>query len=173
MTPAGAGVYGAVGMAPSRLTLIGIAAVAGGALGMWACNGPPPGAPSPVIVATPTTVCLGDDYRTPITLDGTQSSPELTLVPSPPDANAPALAFLWTLTGSAYKIADVDAGGGHVLPSGSLTSEKLTVKMAGDQPLQVDLHVENPQNGGSADTTTTIAVTSLNDAGACPLGNPG
>jgi len=144
----------------------------GASLCAWGCNGPPPGAPSPVIVATPTTVCLGDD-KTPITLDGTQSSPELTLVPTPPDANAPPLQFVWTLTGSAHHIVRVDAGGDATRPSGSLTSDKLTVTMAADQPLQVDLHVENPQTGGSADTTTTISVTSLNDAGACPLGNPG
>jgi len=108
-------------------------------------------------------VCLGDGYRTPITLDGTQSSPELTLVPSPPVANAPPLRFLWTLTGSAYRIAD----------GGTLSSEKLSVTVAGDQPLQVDLNVQNPQSGGSADSTTTITVTLPNDAGACPLGNPG
>jgi hypothetical protein len=114
-------------------------------------------------VATPATVCLNDDYKTPIVLDGTQSSPTLTLVPTPPDANAPPLMYLWTLTGSTYRIAD----------GGTLTSDKLTVTMAGDQPLQVDLDVVNPQNGASAEATTTISITLPNDAGSCPLGNPG
>ncbi len=128
--------------------------------GAGACSGPPPAATSPVIVATPTTVCLGDDYRTPITLDGTQSTAALTLVPSPAEAGAAPLTYLWTLAGSAYRIV-----------SGTLTSDRLTVRIAGDQPLQVDLNVQNSM-GGSADTTATISVTSL-DAGVCPLGTPG
>jgi len=114
-----------------------------------------------VILATPTTVCLGDDYETPITLDGTESSRALTLVPSPADAKAPPLRYLWTLSGSPYRIVG----------PGTLTSEKLTVTIAGDEPLLVDLNVQN-DTGGSADTTATISVTSL-DAGTCPLGNPG
>ena len=156
---------GAVGTPLPRLAQSVLAAAAGVAAVSWAlcCNGPPPGAPSPVIVATPITVCLGDAYKTPITLDGTQSSPTLTLVPAPPAPNAPPLKFLWTLTGAAYRIAD----------GGTLTSEKLTVTTAGDHPLQVDLNVQNTQSGGSDDSTTTIAVTLPNDAGACPLGNPG
>jgi hypothetical protein len=156
------------------MTGLGVAGgLAAAAMAFGACSGPPPPAPSPVILATPTTVCIGDDYRTPITLDGTQS----TLVPSPADANAPPLKYLWTLTGSAYRIADIDAGGGRSVPSGTLTSDKLVVRIAGEEPLQVDLNVQNG-NGGSADTTATISVTSLDvadagDAGACPLGNPG
>jgi hypothetical protein len=141
-----------------------------------ACSGPPPPEPSPVIVATPTTVCMGDDYKTPITLDGTQSTPTLTLVPSPVDANAPPLKYLWTLTGSAYRIADVDAGDGRTSPGGTLTSDKLVVRIEGEEPLQVDLNVQNGV-GGSADTTATISITTLvaTDAGdaVCPLGNPG
>jgi hypothetical protein len=151
----------AVGSALHRLAFLGLAA--GATLWGTACSGPPPGAPSPVIVATPTTVCLGDGYKTPITLDGTQSSPELTLVPLPAVRNPVPLKFLWTLTGSAYRIAE----------GGSLTSDKLSVTIAGDQPLQVDLNVQNAQSGGSADSTTTISVTLPNDAGVCPLGNPG
>jgi hypothetical protein len=136
-------------------------AVAGLVVAGSACSGPPPPASSPVIIATPTTVCVGDDYKTHILLDGTQSSATLTLVPSPAAANAPPLQYLWTLTGSAYRIV-----------SGTPTSEKLTVTIAGDQPLQVDLNVQN-NSGGSSDSTATISVTSLVDAGACPLGNPG
>ncbi len=167
---------GAVRTSCRRLFLFSLATALGAVgavtLGGTACNGPPPAAPSPVIIATPSTVCLGDHYETPITLDGTQSSAMLTLVPSPTDANAPPLHYLWTLTGSAYRIAEVDAGGGRLEPSGTLTSDKLTVTIAGDQPLQVDLSIQN-STGGSADTTTTISVTVPNDAGDCPLGNPG
>jgi hypothetical protein len=152
--------------------LVAAACVAGAGLLATACNGPPPPAPSPVILATPTTVCLGDDYKTPIMLDGTQSSATLTLVPAPVDANAPPLVYLWTLTGSAYRLV-----------SGTLTSDKLVVRMAGTEPLQVDLNVMNSM-GGSADTTATVSVTlpssgdggaesGAKDAGMCPLGNPG
>jgi hypothetical protein len=154
-----------VAKALHRLVLTGVGAgswaLAAFCLGGPACSGPPPSEPSPVIIATPTTVCLGDDFKTSITLDGTQSASMLTLVPSP-TANAPPLSYLWTLTGAAYDIT-----------SGSLTSDELTVTMAGDQPLQVDLEVTNPANGGSADTTATISVTVPSDAGECPLGNPG
>ena len=149
-----------VAKASHRLVLAGL----GAALGSFACNGPPPSAPSPVIITTPTTVCLGDDYKTPITLDGTQSASMLTLVPAPAAPGAPPLSFLWTLSGSKYELPEGDA---------SLTMDKLTVKIAGDQPLQVDLEVTNTENGGTADTTTTVPVTLPNDAGACPLGNPG
>jgi hypothetical protein len=152
-----------VARASHRIVLAGIGAGAWtlAALCLAACSGPPPSEPSPVIISTPTTVCLDDDFKTPVTLDGTQSAAMLTLVPSP-TANPPPLSYLWTLTGSAYRIT-----------SGSLTSDKLTVTMAGDQPLQVDLEVDNPETGGSADTTATVSVTLLDDAGACPLGNPG
>jgi hypothetical protein len=153
--------------------LIAAASLAGAGLALSACNGPPAPATSPVIVATPEAVCFGDDYRTPITLDGTESSGMLTLVPTPADANAPPLQYLWTLTGSAYRIA-----------SGTLTSDKLVVRIAGKEPLQVDLNVQNGA-GGSADTTATVSVTlpgdggldggdgGPHDGGVCPLGNPG
>jgi hypothetical protein len=144
----------------------GIWALAALCLGGPACNGPPPSEPSPVIITTPTTVCLDDEYKTPITLDGTQSSSMLTLVPAPNTPSSPPLTFLWTLTGSKYDILG-DAG------DASLTSDKLTVTMAGDQPLQVELEVTNAANGGTASTTATISVTPPNDAGVCPLGNPG
>jgi hypothetical protein len=90
----------------------------------------------------------------------------LTLVPAPNTPSSPPLTFLWTLTGSKYDILG-DAG------DASLTSDKLTVTMAGDQPLQVELEVTNAANGGTASTTATISVTPPNDAGVCPLGNPG
>ena len=125
-----------------------------------ACGGPPPPLPSPVILATPTTVCLGDDYKTRITLDGTQSSAALTLIPSPPVAGAPPLQFVWTLAGSAYRIVH-----------GTLTSDTLVVTIAGQEPLQVDLEVRNG-SGTSAVATETVSVTLL-DAGVCPLRRAG
>jgi hypothetical protein len=131
-----------------------------GALAVASCAGPPPGPPSAVVLTNPATVCIGDDYRTPITLDGTQSGSALMLIPSPGDAGAPPLQYLWTLAGSAYKVV-----------SGSVTSSKLVVTMAADQPLQVDLRVTNGA-GTPADGTATVSVTSLSDGG-CPLGNPG
>lgn len=126
-----------------------------------ACNGPPPPAPSPVIMATPSTVCLGDDFKTVITLDGTQSSAVLALEPLTFDGGAPPLTYAWTLAGSAYRIV-----------SGTLTASKLTVTIAGNEPLQIDLLVQNT-TGGSADSTATISVTPPNDAGVCPLVDAG
>lgn len=124
------------------------------------CGGPPPPATSPVIVTTPTTVCVGDNYRTRITLDGTQSTGALTLVPSPVDAAAPPLKYLWTLSGSPYHVVD-----------GSVTASKLVVTIAGSEPLQIDLNVQNG-SGGSADSMATVSVTLLDD-GICPLGDAG
>jgi hypothetical protein len=130
-----------------------VLAALAGAFG--ACNGPPPSAPSPVIATTPTTVCIGDDYRTRILLDGTQSTPSLTLVPAPFEAGL--LTYAWTLGGSAYRIVD-----------GSPTAPKLTVEMAANEPLQVALDVTLP-NGGSLTATATVSITLLNEAGVCPL----
>ena len=135
----------------------GCAALSVGIFG--ACAGPPPPAPSPVIVTTPTTVCVGDDYKTEIIVDGTQSTPTLTLVPAPFEAGL--LTYAWTLTGSAYRIT-----------SGSLTTPKLTVEMAGTEPLQVALDLR-AVGGGSLTTTATVAITLLNEAGVCPLTLPG
>ena len=48
-----------------------------------ACGAPPPDSPSAVIESNPETICLGDDFRTPIELDASASTPRLTLVPVP------------------------------------------------------------------------------------------
>jgi hypothetical protein len=105
----------------------------------------------------PTTVCVGDDYRTRILLDGSLSAPALTLLPSPEDGGVAALTFQWTLEGSAFRIV-----------SGTVHTPTLVVEIAGDQPLQLDLRVTNA-TGGSVDTTGTVSVTLLDEAGACPL----
>jgi hypothetical protein len=123
-----------------------------------ACSSPPPPQPSPVIVTTPTTVCAGDDYKTPIMLDGTMSTSMLTLVPAEIDGGQ--VSFLWTLSGSPYRLV-----------SGSLTDAKLVVTMAGDEPLQIDLKVTNG-TGGSQDAVGTVSITLL-EGGACPLEGDG
>jgi hypothetical protein len=100
---------------------------------------------------------LGDDYKTPITLDGTLTMPMLTLVPTPFDASANPLSFHWSLTGSPYMVV-----------TGTLTSQKLVVTIAGQEPLQVSLTVTNT-GGVSATTTGAVAVT-IYDGSVCPLG---
>ncbi len=161
----------------ARVTVLAASSLlVSGALASGACSATPPPATSAVILATPTSVCFGDDYRTPITLDGTQSTPTLTLVPAPPGPGAPSLSYAWTLGGSAYRFVGPD--GGDAAAPGSLTSDRLTVAIKGDRPLEVGLTVTTAQ-GGTGSTSTTIAVTvpgdggDAGDAGACPLGNPG
>jgi hypothetical protein len=124
-----------------------------------ACSGgPPPGAPSAVIHASPSTVCTGDAFMTPITLDATRSTPHLTLVAEPPDPKEPPLRFSWSFAG-----ADV-----HVMTGDPAKDATLVVAIAGDRPLHVTVHVENGE-GGATDALTTVAVTPLDATGACPL----
>jgi hypothetical protein len=124
---------------------------------IFACSGPPPPAPSAVITASPTSVCLGDAESTNITLDGSQSTPGLTLVYQKPDPGEAPLQFQWTFSGSAYAI---NTGDDH--------SAKLAVLMMADRPLHVHLHVTNGE-GGQADALTTISVTPLDPNGNCPV----
>jgi hypothetical protein len=128
------------------------------------CGSPPPPAPSAVITTDPTSVCIGDGgpvggpgENTRITLDGSTSSANLSLVYEKPDPNEPPLRFLWSFTGSHV-----------VIDSGDVTSPKLFVFMTADRPLHVHLRVENAA-GGVAEALTTISVTPLNDDGTCPL----
>jgi hypothetical protein len=99
---------------------------------------------------------MGDDYATSITLDGTQSGPALTLIPTPVDGG-PNLQYLWTFSGSAYHIV-----------SGTVTSSMVVVSILGDRPLQVDLQVTNAA-GTTSDDSVTVSITLLADGG-CPLG---
>ena len=120
------------------------------ALCLAGCGAPPPGAPSAVVTSSPEAVCLGDDYRTEVTLDASESAPRLTLVPgaSPGDAT---LTYSWALSGSA-----------HVVVRGDLDTESLVVRMLGDRPLHAELVVRE-SGGGIASTLHTVAVTE----GAC------
>lgn len=122
-----------------------------------ACGGPPPPAPSAVISASPTSVCVGDAYTTTIHLDGKQSSPRLTLVYEKPDPSEPPLRMKWSFSGSAVEI-----------DTGDDVSDELTLRMAADRPLHVRLRVENAE-GGVTEALTTISVTPLDENGQCPL----
>lgn len=121
---------------------------------LLACGGPPPDTPSAVILLRPETVCEGDAYATPVVLDGTMSSRHLSLVPLPPEdtaypdgATAIPLTYAWALEGDAYTIT-----------SGTLTSDRLTVTVAGDRPLHVHLTTTNLA-GGSASSLRTLPIT--------------
>lgn len=127
-----------------------------------ACGAPAPGAPSAVVTSDPEAVCLGDDYRTPIVLDASDSAPRLTLVPAMPDPDAPPLGFEWDLSGSAWALLE-----------GDLDGERLVVAIAGDRPLHVELTVREP-GGGVATTLHTVAVTEPDPAaGVCVDGEAG
>jgi hypothetical protein len=121
------------------------------------CGEPPPPAPSAVINASPKAVCAGDGFATAIHLDAKQSLPYLTLVYVRPAPGSPPLKYTWSFEGS-----------GSTLDEGSLDADALVVHMAGDRPLHVRLRVENSV-GGVSDALTSIAVTPLDESGACPL----
>jgi len=128
------------------------------------CGSPPPPAPSAVITLAPAAVCIGDNFQTEIQLDSKGSAARLTLVPAPPDPNAPPLKLKWSFSGSAFQIGG-DPTRDHTI------EDSLTVTMAGDRPLHVTLHVEN-EVGGTSEAIASIAVTPLDENGNCPLPSP-
>ncbi len=126
-----------------------------------ACGAPPESAPSAVVTSDPESVCLGDGFATPIVLDASDSAPRLTLVPAPPDPDAPPLRYRWTLSGSRW-----------VLVEGVLDGERLVVAIEGDRPLHVELSVSDAE-GGTATTDHTVAVTLPDPAsGRCTGSDP-
>jgi hypothetical protein len=149
-----------------------------------ACSGPPPQAPAAVITATPTSVCVGDNFQTPIELDSLGSSPLLTLVYTPPSADAAVAAcalpgndvcYAWSFSGAVCKglstdpvPCDVIIDPGSVEPDGTVDGSSVLLTMAGDNPVLVTLQVTNAA-GGVTTTQTSITITPLDDAGACPL----
>lgn len=123
-----------------------------------ACGAPPPDSPSAVIQPDPWAVCLGDDFRTVITLDGAQSTPRLTLVPTPPAPGSSPLRYRWRLSGAAYRVV-----------GGSLSGPELRVTTAADRPLHASLTVEDDL-GGVAVIDETVAITLPDpDTGECPV----
>jgi|GEM_PF-6459632 len=125
-----------------------------------ACGSPPPPAPSAVIVMSPSSVCVGDAFTTPIHLDATSSAQGLTLVYVRPDPNAPPLSYTWSFEGAAMRF---DEGDAH--------SDTLTVRSSGDRPLHVTLEVRNSL-GGVTDALASISITPVDAAGRCPLPPP-
>jgi hypothetical protein len=115
-------------------------------LALSACAGPPPPPPTAVIDVTPDDLCAGDGFGTPISISARRSSVRLSLVPEPPDPNAP-LTYAWRLEGAE-----------HVLLAGSLDARDLTVLSAGDRPLHLTL-VVTTEEGGRAETLRTVGVT--------------
>lgn len=100
-----------------------------------------------MIDASPTEVCAGDAYTTPIALSGARSAERLSLVPAPPAPGATPLVYEWTIEGDA-----------HVIVSGALDAPELTLRMAGERPLHATLTVTNAE-GGVAETLRTIGIT--------------
>lgn len=112
----------------------------------WGCV-EPVGRPSASLQIEPTAVCLGDDFATVVALDATGSSPQLSLVPTPPGADEEPLEFAWHLSGDDY---DVVAGG--------LDEARIEVTMAGERPLGVRLTVRNA-DGAEFALQRSVAVT--------------
>lgn len=111
------------------------------------CGAPPPSVPSAVVKMDPEVLCAGDDFRTPVRLDGSESAARLTLVPVPGDPDAEPLRFEWTLSGADW-----------VLLEGDLASEQLVVATAADRPLHVELTVRDAE-GGVATALETVPIT--------------
>lgn len=124
------------------------------------CGEPPPPAPSAVITMSPTSVCVGDAFTTPIHLDATSSAQTLTLVYVRPDPDAGPLQFTWSFSGSAIQIDD-----------GDTSSDSLTLRMQGDRPLHVTLRVQNA-SGGVTEALSTVSITPRDSTGQCPLPPP-
>ncbi len=146
-----------------------------------ACSGPPPPAPSAIITETPSSVCIGDDFTTPIQIDSSGTSNELSLVSSPPSADASAPTLAWSFSGAVCKglptdptlpdggpWCDVKIDPGSLDPTGAVNGTSVLVTVAGDRPVFVTLRVQNAA-GGVTEAQSTITITPLDPTGACPL----
>ncbi len=143
-------------MGSKGLAIVGVVIAA-------ACSGPPPTAPSAIININPSSVCVGDNFATPIHIDALGSSPRLTLVYTPPDPDAGDLKYLWALSGD-----QVQGDDGSKEPDGTMDFDSVDLKMAGQRPVQVTLTVTNAA-GGVTVSNATIPITPLAPDGTCPL----
>src|SRR5688572_24724206 len=94
----------------------------------------------------PESVCAGDRFSTLIEVSGARSAARLSLVPSPPDPDAPPLVFEWLIEGDEFEIVE-----------GAIDEPELAVAVAGDRPLHLTLTVINGE-GGVAETLRSIGV---------------
>lgn len=149
-----------------------------------ACSGPPPPSPGVVITANPTSVCQGDDFKTPVHLDSVGSSPELTLVFAAAQPDAGTLNYSWSVTGAVCKGLPSDPNPCDVVidPSsvdalGNLYNSDLLLTMAGDRPVYVSLTVTvayaDGTTGGSSTAQGVVPITPLDSSGHCPLAQEG
>lgn len=111
------------------------------------CIGPPPDAPAAIILIAPGSICEHDGFHTAIELDGSRSSPRLTLVPVAPDPEEPPLEFEWRLEGAAHHIEE-----------GALDGARLVVRADGERPLHVTLTVTNGA-GARATSMRSVSIT--------------
>ena len=125
----------------------------GALLCVCACAPASPHPPSAVAVAEPDAVCLDDAHRTMVLLDARESAQRLTLVPEAEPPDLPPLSYRWRLEGDEFRLVD-----------GDLTSEQLTVTLAGQRPLHVYLRVESSE-GGVSETMISVSVTEASGPG--------
>lgn len=137
-----------------------------------ACSGPPPPIPGAVIEETPSSVCVGDDFKTQIHVDSRGSSPSLTLVYSPPAADAGELEYAWTFSGNVCvgiptdpSPCDVKIDPASLDPHNHMTSSDVLLTMSGNVPIQVTLALT--VDGVTSTVQSTIAITLL-EGGTCP-----
>ena len=107
--------------------------IVGALAGLWGCGEAPPPPPSAVITVAPVTIARGE--RTPLTFDGSKSTPRLTLVPAAPDPDDGELGFSWEFAGG---VADVPR---------NLTTVSVQVTATGDRPVHATLTVTNRWGG--------------------------
>jgi hypothetical protein len=138
-----------------------------------ACGSPPPPAPSAVINASPASVCAGQE--TVVVLDSTGTAGHLTLVPAPPDMTEYPLKVHWTFPGhtmtTCEKTMTLPCIDGVDRTTDSLMIgdvSTVSVRVGGDRPLPVQLHVENA-HGGANDAFMTVSITLPDESGNCPL----
>jgi hypothetical protein len=118
-----------------------------------ACHGRPPTPPTAVIDATPDGVCAGDAFSTVIDVSGARSASVLSLVPAPPDPDAPPLAYEWRIEGADHEIV-----------AGALDEAELSLVSDGLRPLHLTLTVTDVEGG----TATSLRTVGLIEAIATP-----
>jgi hypothetical protein len=107
-----------------------------------ACSEPSGRPPIARIDLSPAYVLAADNYRTPVTLDGSRSSDEV----DDPTATRP-LHFGWRLDPS-FRVA-----------SGAIDSASLTVLVPGDRPRSLTLVVADSDDALTTSATAVIGVT--------------
>jgi len=111
------------------------------------CAGKQEPHPSAILIVTPEYVCYGDDHQTVITLDGSQSSAKIHILPElDPQAVFGPVAYEWKISGTEVRIVE-----------GSLLSSLLKITLDGRHVAEVVMTVTD-DNGNEATITKVIGL---------------